>query len=137
VQTFFLVQPKLPQKVKLKAIHKASFALSHLLEGKKVLALGHKAQRHRHSSWRASDNSRFIVLTSLIKKWRAKNFDVTCDFQFRPIVPKMLTSCPCDDGSSKNVISQSDRSTHASCDVARTVKNDRQHRLLIATAFCF
>jgi hypothetical protein len=76
------------------------------LEGKKVVALGHKAQRHPHSSWWASDNSRFIVLTSLIKKWRAKNFDVTCDFQFRPIVPKMLTSCPCNDGSSKNVITR-------------------------------
>jgi hypothetical protein len=27
--------------------------------------------------WRASDNSRFIVLTSLVKKWRTKNFDAT------------------------------------------------------------
>jgi hypothetical protein len=41
------------------------------------------------------------------------------------IALKMLTSCPCDGGFSKNVISQSDRSTRATCDVARTVKNDR------------
>jgi hypothetical protein len=52
------------------------------LEGKKVVALGHKAQRRPHSSWRASDDSRFIVLTSIVKKWRAKNFDATCDFLF-------------------------------------------------------
>jgi hypothetical protein len=38
------------------------------LEGKKVVALGHKAQRRPHSSWRASDDSRFIVLTSIVKK---------------------------------------------------------------------
>jgi hypothetical protein len=52
------------------------------LEGEKVVALGHKAQRHPHSSWRASDDSRFIVLTSIVKKWRAKNFDAMCDFLF-------------------------------------------------------
>jgi hypothetical protein len=58
--------------------------LSHLLEGKKVVALGHKAQCRPHSSWQESDDSHFIVLTSLVKKWRAKNFDATCDFLFAP-----------------------------------------------------
>jgi hypothetical protein len=98
------------------------------LEGKKVVALGHKAQRRPHSSWQASDDSRFIVLTSIIKKWRAKNFDATCDFLFAKqeiafcrIAPKLLTSCPCDDGLSKNVISQSDRSTRAHARLRMTV----------------
>jgi hypothetical protein len=57
--------------MKLKIIHKDSFVcLSHLLEGKKVVVLGHKAQCHPHSSWWASDDS------------RAKMFDATCDFLF-------------------------------------------------------
>jgi hypothetical protein len=47
-----------------------------------VVALGHKAQRHPHSSWQASDDSHFIILTSLIKKWGAENFDAMCNFLF-------------------------------------------------------
>jgi hypothetical protein len=53
------------------------FVLSHLLEGKKVMALGRKVQCHPHSSWRASDDSRFIILMSLVK-----NFDAMCNFLF-------------------------------------------------------
>jgi hypothetical protein len=56
------------------------FILSHLLEEKKVAALIHKAQRYPHSSWRASDNTRFVILMSLVKKWRAKNFQ--CNVRF-------------------------------------------------------
>jgi hypothetical protein len=41
----------------------------------------------------------------------------------------MLMSCPCDSGLSKNVISQSDRSTRATCDAARPVKNDRESNM--------
>jgi hypothetical protein len=57
--------------MKLKTIHKDFFVcLSHLLEGKKVMVLGHKAQCHPHSSWRESDDS------------RAKNFNAMCNFLF-------------------------------------------------------
>jgi ABC-type antimicrobial peptide transport system permease subunit len=80
-----------------------------------------------HSSWRASDDARFIVLTSLVKSDMLKNFmrcAIFClackqEIAFHRIVPKMLTSCPCDGRLSKNVISQSDRSTRAMCDIAR------------------
>jgi hypothetical protein len=52
------------------------------LQGKKVVALGHKAQHHPHSSRRASDDSHFIILMSLVKKWGAENFDAMCNFFF-------------------------------------------------------
>jgi hypothetical protein len=41
------------------------------------------------------------------------------------IVPKMLTSCPCDSGLLKNVISQSDHSTHATCNVRHAMLHAR------------
>jgi hypothetical protein len=46
------------------------------------------------------------------------------EITFCCIAPKMLTSCPCDGGLSKNIISQSDHSTRAKCNVARLAKND-------------
>jgi hypothetical protein len=73
------------------------------------------------------------------QKWHAKNFDVMCDFLFGNakqeitfchITPKMLTSCLCNGGLSKNIISQSDHSTHVTCNVACLVKNDHQDILI-------
>jgi hypothetical protein len=69
--------------------------------GKEVVALGDKAQCHPHSSWQASDNSRFIVLTSIVKKWHAKilmRCAISClackqEIAFCCIAPKLLMSC--------------------------------------------
>jgi hypothetical protein len=103
------------------------------LEGKKVLALGHVAQCRPHSSWWASDNSCFIILMSIVKKWCAKKFYAMCNFlsgmqtrnrillhhaKTADVMYVCMYVCLCDGGLLKNVISQSDRSTRATCNVA-------------------
>jgi hypothetical protein len=44
-----------------------------------ILSLGHKTQCRPHSSWQESDDSHFMVLTSVVKKWHVKNFDKNAD----------------------------------------------------------